>query len=121
ILIPFMRSNIDYYRKVGTRKANALSKLSVAGSAFIEDSQIIDFRVAFGAVAPTVIRDKKLEKEIIGININQIHLRIDDIVEKYRQLIKPITDQRSTEEYRRETAINLLRDFLLKIAGAESF
>jgi len=61
IQIPITAFNRITYRKVGTRKANALSKLSFVGLARIEASAIGDIRIAFGAVAPTIVREPAFE------------------------------------------------------------
>ena len=46
----------QYYRKVGTRKAQAISKVCFAGAALVENGVILDVRVALGSVAPVVMR-----------------------------------------------------------------
>ena len=45
-----------FYRKVGTRKAQAISKVCFAGAAALDGSTIRDIRIAVGSVAPTVVR-----------------------------------------------------------------
>src|SRR2546423_7950618 len=50
-----------YYRKVGTRKAQAISKVCFAGVAKIEDESVADVRIALGSVAPIVLRCEKTE------------------------------------------------------------
>jgi CO/xanthine dehydrogenase FAD-binding subunit len=47
---------IAYYRKVGTRRAQAISKVCFAGAARAEGGRIADVRIALGSVAPTVVR-----------------------------------------------------------------
>jgi len=68
IIIPVEFFNIVFYRKVGTRKANSLSKVSFAGVARLDDGIIKDIRISFGAVAPTPLRAPEIEEEIIGKN-----------------------------------------------------
>src|SRR6185436_18463257 len=46
----------DYYRKVGTRRAQAISKVCFAGSILRVSGRIADVRIALGSVAPTVVR-----------------------------------------------------------------
>lgn len=113
IIIPKEKNEFSYYRKVGTRAANALSKLSVTGLARMENRSILEFRMAFGAVAPTVVRDRELEKQIEGKKIDQID--VDKVRQSYDPLIRPIDDQRSTALYRKEVALNLLGDFFGKL------
>ncbi len=45
-----------YYRKVGTRRAQAISKVCFAGTGRLEGGRIVDARIALGSVAPTVLR-----------------------------------------------------------------
>lgn len=112
IRIPIVNFNKYYYKKVGTRKATAISKLSFIGFIAVDQDIIKDVRIAFGAVAPTIVKSKKVENELIGQNINEISNMSEDIIEEYSDLINPIDDQRSSKEYRKQVAKNLLIDFL---------
>lgn len=103
----------EIFKKIGTRKANALSKLSFCGMVNIEKDIITDLRISFGAVAPTVVRSRILEKKIIGNDNSWLKTNIGSIIDKYNELISPIDDQRSIAEYRRNVSINILEDFLL--------
>ena len=49
---------------------------------------------------------------MIEMNVTQIKENIDQITNMYSELITPIDDQRSNKEYRKQVAINLLKDFL---------
>lgn len=57
----------DMWYKVGSRKADSISKVSVAGLYSIKDGKISKFALAFGANAVTVRRSHELEKEIEGL------------------------------------------------------
>ena len=46
----------QHYHKVGTRRAQAISKVCFAGAAKMENGQINDLRIAFGSIAPTPFR-----------------------------------------------------------------
>ena len=59
----------QYYRKVGTRKAQAISKVCFAGAALVESGTIRDIRIALGSVAPIVLRAVKTEDALRGANI----------------------------------------------------
>ena len=113
IRIPLQGAEHIYYRKVGTRAANALSKLSIAGLVKIEKGNITDFRMALGAVGPQVLRSRECEKSLTGVSADQIE--IDKVLKAYDSLIRPINDQRSTAEYRKTVALNLAGDFLKSI------
>ena len=109
-LIPLLPSGITYYRKVGTRRANALSKLSTAGYASMKGGEITDFRFSLGAVAPTVIRLTEAEELVRGSSPDRID--IEAVLASAAPRIRPIDDQRSTADYRRQTALNALQEFL---------
>jgi xanthine dehydrogenase FAD-binding subunit len=108
--VPLLSSGLTYYRKVGTRRANALSKLSAAGYAALEGGAITDFRFSVGAVAPTVVRLTEAEEMVRGSSPDRID--IDAVLEAAAPRIRPIDDQRSTADYRRQTALNALQEFL---------
>ncbi len=113
ILVSKSQNEKIYYRKVGTRAANALSKLTVAAFAELENNIIMDLRMAFGAVAPVVVRERAVEIIFIGKSIDQVDL--DEFRQAYAPHIRPIDDQRSTALYRKEVALNLAGDFIRKI------
>ncbi len=137
---------VTLYRKVGTRRANALSKLSFIGLARESamtareiagpiqenmdpvnqavdaagrkhDNSALDVRIAFGAVAPTVVRSRENEallRDMLGGNNNG---RIEEICDLYSPLLEPIDDQRSNALYRKEVSLRLLGDFLEGLTG----
>lgn len=64
---------------------------------------LTDVKIAFGAVAPTPIRIKPAEKLLLGANIFKIkNALINEVGNKVQENIKPISDVRSSAEYRRE-------------------
>jgi xanthine dehydrogenase FAD-binding subunit len=115
IIVPKDRATLHLFKKVGTRRANALTKLSLAGVVRISGERIDEIRIALGAVAPTVVRSIELEKRMEGRSISEVAGIAGDILRDYDTLVQPIDDQRSTAEYRKRVAMNLLRHFLLGI------
>jgi len=102
-----------YYRKVGTRKAQAISKVCFAGVGRMEAAKFADVRIALGSVAPVPLRCIQTEGVINGLAANA-----DAIAKAKAQLageITPIGDIRSTADYRLRVALNLLEDFLVQI------
>jgi CO/xanthine dehydrogenase FAD-binding subunit len=99
-----------YYRKVGTRRAQAISKICMAAFALIEDGVIRDVRMAFGSVAPIPLRCFRTEDVLRGHRLN------DELVARARAAltdeITPIDDIRSTAAYRARVSVNLLNEFL---------
>jgi len=105
---------VHYYRKVGTRKAQAISKVCFAAVGKMNGEQIDDMRIVIGSVAPIVVRCVKTEAALRG------QKRGDETIRKacvsFEQEISPIDDIRSTAKYRLQVAKNLLVDFLTKLS-----
>lgn len=114
IIIPRKTYDRTFYRKVGTRKANAISKVSVFSVADIKESRIDDIRICIGSCGPTVIRVKKIESSIIDLRLSELTLDIDRFLRMYDEKIVPIDDVRSTKIYRSKVACNLIKTFLTK-------
>jgi CO/xanthine dehydrogenase FAD-binding subunit len=109
------RANLwrQYYRKVGTRKAQAISKVCFAGAALVENGLIRDVRIALGSVAPVVLRALNTEDSLRGHRVTPTVITVAE--ETLAQEIAPIDDLRSTERYRLRVAQNLLEEFLLQL------
>jgi xanthine dehydrogenase small subunit len=90
----------QWYRKVGTRAAQAISKVVMAGIAGARP------RIALGSVAPTVIRLPRTEAALAAAASD-----IENAVTELEQEVRPIDDLRSTADYRRRVSANLLRRF----------
>ncbi|HAK44673.1 MAG TPA: hypothetical protein DCO79_01960 [Spirochaeta sp.] len=115
--VSFELNNLTpYFRKVGTRAANALSKLSIASLLSIENNVFASFRLALGACAPTVVRSEEAENIVCGSSPDDVQKHLDEILKIYAGIITPIDDQRSTAAYRRNTALRLIEN-LLKSGG----
>ncbi len=115
IMFPRFSYDGDMWYKVGSRKADSISKVSVAGLYFIKDGKISKFALAFGSTAVTVRRSHDLEKEIEGLTQKELLERCEEFVEKYSKIISPIDDQRSNKEYRLMVAKNITRKFIKQV------
>jgi CO/xanthine dehydrogenase FAD-binding subunit len=100
------------FEKVGNRNADAIAKVSFAGFIRISKERIEDIRFAFGAVGPTMVRSRDIEKKLIGKTLPLADADMNTIVAAFDKIIRPIDDQRSTAVYRKTVALNLLRYFL---------
>jgi CO/xanthine dehydrogenase FAD-binding subunit len=87
----------QWFRKVGTRAAQAVSKVVMA---VVRSDQP---RIALGSVGPTVVRARRAEAALAG------GADIEQVVRALEEEITPIDDVRSTAAYRRKVAGNLLR------------
>ena len=99
--VPAIRGR-QWFRKVGTRAAQAISKVVMAG---VDTGRGQAPRIAIGSVAPTVVRLPSTEAALgSGASVADAQaILLDEIV--------PIDDVRSTAEYRRRVAANLLAGF----------
>ncbi|MCU1265991.1 MAG: Carbon monoxide dehydrogenase [Acidobacteria bacterium] len=100
----------QYYRKVGTRKAQAISKVCFAGVAQINDGHIDDARIVLGSVAPVPLRCIRTEAVLRGARVDSALIAAAQ-AELAREIV-PIDDIRSTGRYRLQVSLNLLKDFL---------
>ena len=107
------RGATHYYRKVGTRKAQAISKVCLAALAKLHSDQISDCRIALGSVAPIVVRCVQTEDALRGRKPDTGTIK--SACATLLQEISPIDDIRSTADYRLQVAKNLLTDFLLTL------
>jgi len=102
-----------YYRKVGTRKAQAISKICFAAVANVGDEKVSHVRIAMGSVAPIPIRCIKTEAALLGKSIHAETLMT--ATDTLAAEISPIGDVRSTKDYRLKVSLNLLADFLSQL------
>jgi CO/xanthine dehydrogenase FAD-binding subunit len=100
----------DYYRKVGTRRAQAISKVCFAGSILMAGEHVKDVRIALGSVAPTGVRATRTEDVLRGKTLDEA--TVSSAGQTLASEIAPIDDIRSTARYRARVAANLLREFL---------
>lgn len=111
IRLPRMREPlIHYYRKVGTRKAQAISKVCFAAMAQLAENRITEVRIALGSVAPIPLRCPQTENALQGRLLDEE--TIADGKKALAAEISPIDDLRSTKDYRLRVSLNLVEDFL---------
>ena len=104
----------QHSRKVGTRKAQAISKVCIAAMAKLDGVTISDIRLAYGSVAPTPVRAWKTEAALKGRKLDSA--TIQTARTELLNELKPIDDIRSTADYRSRVAANLLEEFLGTLA-----
>lgn len=114
ISIPTWEPDIYFYKKVGTRKANALTKVSLAAFADLSHGRVSRARIALGAVAPTVVRLHGVERLLKDSDSNELKRNLQSAVDICEKQIDPIDDQRSTAAYRCRVSGNLVRYFIEK-------
>jgi carbon-monoxide dehydrogenase medium subunit len=90
------------------RVAADISKLSCAVALYRDDGRCVSCRIALGAVAPAPMRIKEAEKLLAGRQIDSNLL--DEAAASVSAKIRPISDIRSTEAYRRQVAAVIFKD-----------
>jgi CO/xanthine dehydrogenase FAD-binding subunit len=104
---------VEHYRKVGTRRAQAIAKVVFAGLARLgADGALADVRISLGSVAPVTVRCKKTEDLLRGRRPDAATIAAARAA--LRGEIAPIDDIRSTAAYRGRVSENLLAEFLEK-------
>jgi CO/xanthine dehydrogenase FAD-binding subunit len=104
----------SYARKVGTRNAQAISKVCIAALGRMAGAVVEDVRVAVGSVAPYPLRLPLTEGMLSGKRVEP------SLVKSARNMavseIRPIDDIRSTARYRAAVAANLVAEFIEELA-----
>ncbi len=99
-----------YSRKVGTRNAQAIAKLCLAGLGRVSNNKIEDVRLAIGSMAVTPLRLRRTEEVLLS------RAWTPALAGEARQALEtevaPIDDIRSSAVYRLHVAGNLLQEFL---------
>jgi carbon-monoxide dehydrogenase small subunit/xanthine dehydrogenase small subunit len=107
------------FLRLGQRQAQAISKVSVAVAMVVDDGRPSWVRIAFGAVAPTVIRAPEAERALMKLaSGGEEGLRA--ACAAVREEVRPIDDLRSTREYRREMAAVLLARAVRQVWSAHA-
>ena len=96
------------WRKVGTRRAQSISKVMGAAAIELDGGIVTAARVALGAVADRPIRVTAVEDAVRGLAPAPA---ADAARAALRAAIRPIDDVRSTADYRRQVAENLVASF----------
>ena len=104
-----------YYYKLGKRKADAISIVSIAMILRMKNDVVEDVRIALGAVAPVALRVREAEKSLQGKQLNEDSIK--EAAEKALTETSPIDDFRAQAEYRRQMVVTLVRQGLEDIAS----
>jgi CO/xanthine dehydrogenase FAD-binding subunit len=100
----------QYLRKVGTRRAQAIAKVALAGLAKMNSGEAGRIRIALASIAPIPLRCIETEAILVGRRLDRTV--IEQAKAKITEEISPISDIRSTQDYRRRVTANLLGEFL---------
>ncbi len=104
-----------YFRKVGTRQAQAISKTCLAAYARIEEGCVAELRIGLGSVAPAPVRARNAEAALLGQPLAS--LPVAAAREALLADMSPIDDIRATAHYRSVVTRNLLGQMLRELAS----
>lgn len=107
----------QYLRKVGTRRAMAVAKVALGATARLENGVISDVKLAAASLAAYPARLYRAEDSLRGRAADAEAVRAARLA--LLKEVLPIDDIRSTAEYRRCVAANLLEEFLAELQRPE--
>jgi CO/xanthine dehydrogenase FAD-binding subunit len=107
----------QYLRKVGTRRAMAISKVALGATALLADGVVRELRLAAASLDAYPARLYRTEDALCGKSVDTDSIRAARAALLAEVL--PIDDIRSTAEYRRHVAANLLEEFLTDLQKPE--
>ncbi len=101
--------------KAGLRRAQAISLVNIAVLLDFAGNVVTEARLAFGAVAPTIVRAPAAEAALLGRPLDPA--QIEEAARLIPQAIRPIDDVRASAAYRRHLAGVITRRALQQIAA----
>lgn len=113
IMVPPSDFNYIFYRKIGMRKANAISKLTLSCAAKVADGVLVDFRASSGAAGPKVERSREAELLLVGKKLEELPSLKDSFLDAWDKVICP----HAMPEYRRNTTRRMLSYFIDQVAS----
>lgn len=111
IILPKRWLDGYYYKKVGARKALAISRIAFCGLHGMEGGKIAHVSCSFGAVSDVIIRRPDIDGMLTGKTPEEAKAAAADYVKAWDEAIVPIQG-RVSAEYRKRVCLNLLQDFL---------
>jgi len=116
ILVPKPEGrSFHYFRKVGTRQAQAIAKVCLAAHARIVDGNLAELRIGLGSVAPAPVRARNAEAALIGKPLAALPI----LAARAALLndMSPIDDIRASAHYRSVVTQNVLGHMLRELAN----
>ena len=113
IILPPQEFTHIFYRKIGMRRANAISKLTLSAAATVKDGVVVDFRASSGAAGPKVARSRAAEELLIGKKLSELPAVKEAFLDAWNGVISP----HAMPEYRRNTTRRMLAYFIDALAA----
>jgi len=102
-----------FFRKVGTRQAQAIAKVCLAAYGRVQDGVLAEFRLGLGSLAPVPARARRVEAVLAGARPGA--LPIAEAQAALAEDISPIDDIRASARYRSVVARNVLGQLLREL------
>lgn len=113
VIVPPQDFTHIFYRKIGMRRANAISKLTLSAAATVKDGIVTDFRASSGAAGPKVARSRKAEEILIGKKLSELPQVKEEFLDAWNGVISP----HAMPEYRRNSTRRMLAYFIDALAS----
>ena len=113
VILPPQNFTHIFFRKIGMRRANAISKLTLSAAATVQDGVVVDFRASSGAAGPKVARSRKAEEILIGKKLSELPQVKEEFLDAWNGVISP----HAMPEYRRNTTRRMLAYFIDALAS----
>ena len=112
---PLPSGSRQFWRKVGARRAQAISKVMIAVVLRVQEGVIDHCRIGLGAVADRPVRARDTEARVMGRAPDAATAELARVAVAAE--INPIDDLRSTADYRRTVTANLVARALLDLGA----
>lgn len=116
VIIPKQDFTHIFFRKIGMRRANAISKLTLSAAATVKDGVVVDFRASSGAAGPKVARSRKAEEILVGKKLSELNACKEEFLDAWNGVISP----HAMPEYRRNTTRRMLGFFIDALAAGHA-
>ena len=113
VILPPQNFTHIFFRKIGMRRANAISKLTLSAAATVQDGVVVDFRASSGAAGPKVARSRKAEEILIGKKLSELPQVKEEFLDAWNGVISP----HAMPEDRRNTTRRMLAYFIDALAS----
>lgn len=112
IIVPIPKYTYGYYKKIGSRKANTISKLTFSALIDLDGDIIKDIRFSSGSAGPKVARSRENEEKYIGLSLSDLtDEKINEIALSHLALLSP----RAMPKYRKNATARMLVHFLTEV------
>jgi CO/xanthine dehydrogenase FAD-binding subunit len=109
--LPLPREGSSWvWRKVGTRRAQSISKVALAAIAELDGDQLTRVGLGMASVAPTTSLLLRTRELLLSTPLSKV--RVDDLEKAVLADVSPIDDVRSTRRYRAHVACAVVRDWV---------